>query len=264
MVVLRSLAVTAALAWAFLGVGLWISAAARTPERATILALVAWLGASALDDFALVGALLRFKLAPEIVFALAALNPAESTRIAILSGVDPDLSVLGPMAFCGERNGASRGRISWASGQFHDKEWAMKTLFSMGIVAAVTLVGLAACSKSSAPESTTTTASSAPAATGGGKIDVAQAKEMFNSRCATCHGTDGTGSGPAAAALNPKPRNYHDKEWQKKVTDDDLRKTITLGGAAVGKSPIMPASPDLDSKPEVVDGLIQIIREFGK
>ena len=40
-------------------------------------------------------------------------------------------------------------------------------------------------------------------------------------------------------------------------------KTITLGGAAVGKSPIMPASPDLDAKPEVVDGLVKIIRKFG-
>jgi ABC-2 type transport system permease protein len=98
-VVVRSLATTAALAWAFLGIGLWISSVARSPERATILALVAWLGTTALHDFALVGALLRFKLAPSVVFALAALNPAEATRIAILSGVDPELSVLGPVGF---------------------------------------------------------------------------------------------------------------------------------------------------------------------
>lgn len=98
-VVLRSLLTTASLGWAFLGIGMWISSVARSPERATILALVAWLAASALHDFALVGALLRFKLAPSIVFALAALNPAESTRIAILSGVDPELSVLGPVGF---------------------------------------------------------------------------------------------------------------------------------------------------------------------
>ncbi len=98
-VVLRSLLTTASLGWAFLGIGMWISSVARSPERATILALVAWLGATALHDFALVGALLRFKLAPSVVFALAALNPAESTRIAILSGVDPELSVLGPVGF---------------------------------------------------------------------------------------------------------------------------------------------------------------------
>ena len=48
------------------------------------------------------------------------------------------------------------------------------------------------------------------------------------------------------------------------MTDEDIKKTITYGGAAVGKSPIMPASPDLDSKPLVVEGLVKIIREFGK
>jgi ABC-2 type transport system permease protein len=98
-VVLRSLAVTTALGWAFLGIGLWISSAARSPERATILALLAWLAASALHDFAIIGALLQVRMPPAIVFALAAMNPAESTRIAILSGVDPDLSVLGPVGF---------------------------------------------------------------------------------------------------------------------------------------------------------------------
>ena len=97
-----------------------------------------------------------------------------------------------------------------------------------------------------------------------GAIDAAGAKEVFNSRCAACHGPEGFGNGPGAAALNPKPRNYHDKSWQSKVTDDDIKKTITYGGAAVGKSPMMPASPDLDSKPEVVAGLVHIVRAFGK
>ncbi len=98
-IVLRSLAVTSALAWSFVGVGFCISAYARVPERATVLALVAWMGASALHDFALIGVLLRFKLAPAAIFALAAANPACSARIAILGAVDPELSVLGPVGF---------------------------------------------------------------------------------------------------------------------------------------------------------------------
>ncbi len=98
-VVLRCLATTASLAWAFVGIGLWVSSSTSSPERATVLALLAWLGASALHDFALVGALLRFKVTPAVVFTLAALNPAESARIAILSGIDPDLSALGPVGF---------------------------------------------------------------------------------------------------------------------------------------------------------------------
>jgi mono/diheme cytochrome c family protein len=95
------------------------------------------------------------------------------------------------------------------------------------------------------------------------KIDTAAAKEMFNTRCSACHGTSGRGDGPASAALTPKPRNYTDVAWQKSVTDEQIKKTIVYGGAAVGKSPIMPGSPDLDAKPEVVEGLLQIVRGFG-
>jgi ABC-2 type transport system permease protein len=98
-VVLKALAVTASLAWAFIGTGFLVSAYAKTPERATVLALVAWIAASALHDFALIGALLRLRLAPLAVFALAAANPVEAARIAILGSVDPDLSVLGPVGF---------------------------------------------------------------------------------------------------------------------------------------------------------------------
>lgn len=88
------------------------------------------------------------------------------------------------------------------------------------------------------------------------------AESVFKTRCATCHGEGGHGDGPAAVALNPKPRNYTDPEWQKTVTDDQLKKTIVGGGAAVGKSPLMVPNPDLADKPEVVDGLVKIIRGF--
>ena len=91
-----------------------------------------------------------------------------------------------------------------------------------------------------------------------------QAQLMFDSVCATCHGADGTGNGPAAETLKPKPRNYTDAAWQASVTDDELRTTILKGGQAVGKSPMMPGNPQLEGKPEVLDGLIQIIRKFKK
>ena len=91
-----------------------------------------------------------------------------------------------------------------------------------------------------------------------------QAKQMFATVCATCHGMDGTGNGPGAESLNPKPRNYTDAAWQASVTDDDLKKTILKGGQATGKSPFMPGSPQLESQPEVLDGLVKIIRGFKK
>lgn len=92
----------------------------------------------------------------------------------------------------------------------------------------------------------------------------AESEEIFTQRCSTCHGTDGTGNGPAAANLNPKPRNYTDAQWQGSVTDDYLRQVIVKGGAAVGKSPLMPPNPDLEGKPEVVSGLVAKVRSFKK
>lgn len=91
-----------------------------------------------------------------------------------------------------------------------------------------------------------------------------EAQSIFASVCATCHGADGTGNGPASANLTPKPRNYTDKAWQASVTDDELRKIILEGGQAVGKSAMMPANAHLKDKPETLNGLVQIVRNFGK
>lgn len=90
------------------------------------------------------------------------------------------------------------------------------------------------------------------------------AEGVFKTRCATCHGDKGHGDGPAAVALNPKPRNYSDAEWQKTVTDEQLKKTIVGGGAAVGKSPLMVPNPDLAGNEEVLNGLVKIIRSFAQ
>jgi hypothetical protein len=53
-------------------------------------------------------------------------------------------------------------------------------------------------------------------------------------------------------------------EPEASVTDDALRTIIVKGGAAAGKSPLMPPNPDLDAKPEVVNGLVAKVRSFKK
>jgi len=90
-----------------------------------------------------------------------------------------------------------------------------------------------------------------------------EAKKAFETVCAACHGTSGKGDGPAAAQLNPKPRDYTDAEWQKSIKDEDIAKVIVEGGAAVGKSEAMPPNPQWKDKPEVVAELVKIIRGFG-
>lgn len=39
---------------------------------------------------------------------------------------------------------------------------------------------------------------------------IAAGKQLFQSKCVTCHGTDGKGDGPAAMALDPHPANFTD------------------------------------------------------
>jgi mono/diheme cytochrome c family protein len=91
----------------------------------------------------------------------------------------------------------------------------------------------------------------------------AEAMRVFEQRCVTCHGPEGKGDGPGSVALTPKPRNFHDAEWQDSVTDEHIEQIIMYGGAAVGKSPMMPANPDLVSKPEIVAALRAHVRSLG-
>lgn len=92
-------AVAAALLWSFVGIGLAISTFVRNPTRALTYCLVAYAAAVALLDFALIAMMLRWRLAPQGVFLLAALNPVEAARVALLSSAQPDLSVLGTVGF---------------------------------------------------------------------------------------------------------------------------------------------------------------------
>jgi hypothetical protein len=89
-----------------------------------------------------------------------------------------------------------------------------------------------------------------------------EARALFDSLCFTCHGKTGHGDGPGAAALEPKPRSFADVTWQDSVTDEHIQKTIVYGGAAVQKSPMMPAQPQLKGKDEVLASLVAIVRGF--
>jgi cytochrome c553 len=139
----------------------------------------------------------------------------------------------------------------------------------------VLIVLASACGKNSEPPPPTSgspnaqpeSAPSRPRPAGGGAAaggSPATAEQMFGTLCAMCHGADGTGNGPAAASLNPRPRNYTDAAWQASITDDQIKETILKGGQAVGKSPMMPGQPQLADQPQVLDGLVKIIRGFGK
>ena len=100
---------------------------------------------------------------------------------------------------------------------------------------------------------------SAPAASAG---DPAKGKEIYAKSCSSCHGPEGKGNGTAAAAINPKPTNLADKATISKLDDAALSNAIVKGGAATGKSPLMPAFGQL--KDQEVKDLVAYIRSIAK
>jgi mono/diheme cytochrome c family protein len=146
----------------------------------------------------------------------------------------------------------------------------MRTTISTSLLAALFALSAAACGKASPAGSDKSEppiggsgSSTANSGDGTSAAATAKAKEIFAQRCTPCHGPSGLGDGPASASLNPHPRNFHDKEWQKSVTDDHIMTIIKVGGAAVGKSPAMPSNPDLVNDPATVSALKDVIRSFG-
>jgi len=83
------------------------------------------------------------------------------------------------------------------------------------------------------------------------KGDPAKGKEIFESSCAACHGPEGKGDGPAAAALEPKPRDLTNAEYVSTLSNEHIFKVISEGGASVGLSPIMAAWGGILSENEI-------------
>ena len=89
------------------------------------------------------------------------------------------------------------------------------------------------------------------------------AKGAYATVCTTCHGPAGAGDGPGAAALNPKPANFGEAAFWEGKTDDALVKVIREGGAAVGKSALMPAWGGLYNEAQA-QALVDYIKTFRK
>lgn len=148
------------------------------------------------------------------------------------------------------------------------QRWATG-LARVGAVAALALG--AGCGDSGQPETAVAppaaaapAPAAAPAAKGSAITEAArtEAQQIFSTRCMTCHGLEGKGDGPGSAGLSPPPRNFQDPTWQGSVTDQHIETIIQYGGIAVGRSPAMPANPDLMSKPAVVAALREHVRSL--
>lgn len=89
------------------------------------------------------------------------------------------------------------------------------------------------------------------------KPDAKDGKKIYDMNCAMCHGPKGAGNGAAAAALNPKPRNFVEAKFKYGSKDSDLAKLISHGKGA------MPAWASI-LKPAQIDNVVSYIRTLKK
>jgi ABC-2 type transport system permease protein len=83
----------------FLGLGMLISALARSTDMAQGAAFVVWLTLLLFLDLILLGVMIQGKVSPEVAVGMALANPLQVFRTAALALFDPQLIVLGPSAY---------------------------------------------------------------------------------------------------------------------------------------------------------------------
>src|SRR5579862_1724324 len=68
----------------------------------------------------------------------------------------------------------------------------------------------------------------------------AQGRRVFYNKCIWCH-ADATPAGPSNRSnLTPQPPLLNDGNVMNSLNDSFIRNIVTLGGSALGKSPMMP------------------------
>lgn len=88
---------------------------------------------------------------------------------------------------------------------------------------------------------------------------IAKGQNTYKLNCVPCHGPLGKGDGPAAAGLNPKPRDHSNKDYMSRLTDEMIAETVKMGGVIRGY-PNMPSSPHI--KGEEMLALVAFVRRL--
>ena len=70
--------------------------------------------------------------------------------------------------------------------------------------------------------------------------DLALGAKLYAAQCASCHGAQGHGDGPAAKGLDPAPADFHDRDRMAQRSLYGLYNTITLGVAGTAMTAYRP------------------------
>jgi glucose/arabinose dehydrogenase len=132
-----------------------------------------------------------------------------------------------------------------------------------GIVAKLVRRDSAEGRRERAVETAAADAAKAAAARGGPVVAVSlvQARTLYGTNCARCHGLDGKGDGPDSQKLGDYVPNFHDPNFQRWMTDDAIRAVLKGGGPAIGRGPQMPPWAGILS-PAEIEGMKNLVRSW--
>ncbi len=88
-----------ALSSAFLGIAFFISSFVKSSEVALGIAFFIWIFLLAFIDIALISLMMQQRFNEELIITIALMNPMEIFRVSAISLFDPELTVMGPVAF---------------------------------------------------------------------------------------------------------------------------------------------------------------------
>ena len=84
---------------AFLGIAFFISSFVKSSEVALGLSFFIWIFLLAFIDIALIALMMQERMSTELIIFISFINPMEIFRVAAISLFDPQLTVMGPVAF---------------------------------------------------------------------------------------------------------------------------------------------------------------------
>ena len=87
------------LSFVFLGLAFLLSTLVKSTDVALGSSFIVWIVMLAFIDIALIGLMLQNRVSDEVIITAAMLNPIEVFRIGAISLFDPELTVIGPVAY---------------------------------------------------------------------------------------------------------------------------------------------------------------------
>jgi mono/diheme cytochrome c family protein len=80
-------------------------------------------------------------------------------------------------------------------------------------------------------------------------------KKIYEDKCVICHGRDGKGNGPAAAAFNPRPADFNSPEFWQRMNDEKIANIVTKGHGMM---------PSFDLTPDQIKAIIDYLKQAFK